>query len=64
MINIYTQVDVKPAGQSGQASLNQCQLIAQNWCSSHSKLMLAVRFLYNVIDMGALIDPCFHVTMC
>ena len=30
-----TQVDSKPAGQPEQVSLNQCQLIAQNWCSVH-----------------------------
>ena len=56
------QVDLKPAGQPEQASLNQCQLIAQNWCSAHAKLMLASRFLCNVIDTRALIGPCSHVT--
>ena len=57
-----TQVDLKPAGQPEQASLNQCQLIAHNWCSVHAKPMLAIRFLCNVCDTRALIGPCSHVT--
>ena len=57
-----TQVDLKPAGQPEQANFNQCQLIAQNWCTAHAQLMLAIRFLCNVIDMRALIGPCSHVT--
>ena len=28
------KVDLKPAGQPEHASLNQCQLIAQYWCSA------------------------------
>ena len=61
-----TQVDSKPAGQPEHASHNQCQLIAtngcQNWCSGHPQLVVEIRYLCNVIDAGALIGPCSHVT--
>ena len=63
-----TQVDLKPAGQPEHASLNQCQLITangcQNWFSGHPQLVVEIRFLCNVIDAGALIGPCSHVTSC
>ena len=55
-----TQADSKPDGQPKQASLNQCQLIAANspnWCSTHPQLIVAIRFLCNVIDTRALIVP-------
>ena len=58
-----TQVDLKPAGQPEQASVNLCQLIAQNWCSVHAQLMLAIQFLCNLIDTRALIGPCSHVSL-
>ena len=58
-----TQVDWKPDGQPEQASLNQYQPIAQNWCSMHAQLMLAMRFLCNVNDTRALRGPCSHVTL-
>ena len=51
---------MKPAGQPEQASLNQCQRIAQNLCSSHAELMLAIGFLCNINDTRALISPCSH----
>ena len=65
LLTLYdqTQVDSKPAGQPEQASLNQCQLIAQNWCSAHAQLMVEIRFLCNVIDTRAMIGPCSHVTL-
>ena len=53
-----TKEDLKPAGQPEQASLNQCQLIAQNWCSAHAQLMVEIRFFCNVLDMRALLGPC------
>ena len=55
ILDDQTQVDSKPAGQPEQASLNQCQLIAQNWCSAHAQLMVEIRFLWNAIDTRALI---------
>ena len=44
MVDEHTQVDLKPASQPERASLNQRQLIAQNWCSAYVQLMLAIRF--------------------
>ena len=41
---------MKPAGQPEQASLNQCQQIAQNLCSAHAELMLAIGSLCNIND--------------
>ena len=61
-LDYQTQVDMKQAGQPEQASLNQCQIIAQNSCSAHAQLMLAIRFLCNVNDIRVLIGPCSHVT--
>ena len=52
----------KPAGQPEHASLNQCQLIVVNRCSGHPQQVVEIRFLCNVIDAGALIGPCSHVT--
>ena len=57
------QVYLKPAGQPEQASLNQCQLIAQNWCVAHAQLKLEIRFLCNVTDTRALIGPNLLVPM-
>ena len=57
-----TQVDSKPAGQPKHASLNQCQLIAANWCSGHPQLVVEIRFLCDIIDARALIGHCSHVT--
>ena len=57
-----TLVDLKPVGQPEQASLNQGQLIARNWCSAHTQPLLAISFLCNVIDTGAWIGPSSHVT--
>ena len=54
----------KPAGQPEHASLNQCQLIVANRCSGHPQQVVEIRFLCNVIDAGALIGPCSHVTSC
>ena len=54
----------KPAGQPEHASLNQCQLIVANRCSGHPQQVVEIRFLCNVIDAGALIGPCSHVTLC
>ena len=64
ILDDLTQVDLKPAGQPEQASLNQCQLIAQNWCSAHALLMVEIRFLCYVIDTRTVIGPCSHVTSC
>ena len=53
------------AGQPEQASLNQCQLVAQNWCSAHTQLMVEIRFLCYVFDTRALTAWSFvssHVT--
>ena len=58
----YELDDQTPVGQPEQASLNQGQLIARNWCSAHAQLLLAISFLCNVIDTGARIGPCCHVT--
>ena len=58
-----TQRDLKPASQLEEASLNQCQLIAQNWCSAYAQLTLVIRFLCNIVDTRALIGPCSHVTL-
>ena len=58
-----TQVDSKPAGQPEQASLNQCQLIVQNWCSEHPQLTMEIRYFCYVIDTRALIGPCSHVAL-
>ena len=55
---------MKPASHPEQESLNQCQLIAQNLCTAHAQLMLAIRFLCNVNDIRALIGPCSLVTPC
>ena len=54
----------KPAGQPEHASLKQCQLIVANRCSGHPQQVVEIRFLCNVIDAGALIGPCSHVTSC
>ena len=54
----------KPAGQPEHAILNQCQLIVANRCSGHPQQVVEIRFLCNVIDAGALIGPCSHVTSC
>ena len=54
----------KPAGQPEHASLKQCQLIVANRCSGHPQQVVDIRFLCNVIDAGALIGPCSHVTSC
>ena len=54
----------KPAGQPEHASLNQCQLIVANRCSGHPQQVVEIKFLCNVIDAGALIGPCSHVTSC
>ena len=54
----------KPAGQPEHASLKQCQLIVANRCSGHPQQVVEIRFLCNVIDAGALIGPCPHVTSC
>ena len=54
----------KPVGQPEHASLNQCQLIVANRCSGHPQQVVEIRFLCNVIDAGALIGPCSHVTSC
>ena len=54
----------KPAGQPEHASLNQCQLIVANGCSGLPQQVVEIRFLCNVIDAGALIGPCSHVTSC
>ena len=54
----------KLAGQPEHASLNQCQLIVANRCSGHPQQVVEIRFLSNVIDAGALIGPCSHVTSC
>ena len=44
-----TQVDSIPTGQPEQASLNQCQLIAKNWCSAHAQLMVEIHsFLHPI----------------
>ena len=57
-----TQMEWKPAGQPEHASLNQCQLIVANRRSGHPQQVVEIRFLCNVIDAGALIGPCSHVT--
>ena len=51
-LDYQTQVDMKQAGQPEQASLNQCQIIAQNLCSAHAQLMLAIMFLCKVNDIS------------
>ena len=48
---------MKPAGHPEQASLNQCQLIAQNLYTAHAQLMLAIRFLCNVNDTWLVFVP-------
>ena len=64
-LNLEDQhMEWKPAGQPEHASLKQCQLIVANRCSGHPQQVVEIRFLCNVIDAGALIGPCSHVTSC